>query len=181
MRTDFDRNGAPVLRAGKHGDPIIIHDHNHNPTTLKQLSVYTPYKTLGTFQCPGSHPQGQADALIKHSKALTRTLATSNCHGPPAWMFFTSVYQKSIGYPLAVSQLSPKHLHHIQGPMIPLILNRIGYERRLSRKLTFGPRQFGGLGLPHLLSYKISSQIKLVMRHLRTPGQPHLLSRVNIS
>jgi hypothetical protein len=65
--------------------------------------------------------------------------------------------------------------------MIPLILNRIGYKRRLSRKLTFGPRQFGGLGIPHLLSYKISSQIKLVMRHLRTPGQPHLLSRVNIS
>jgi hypothetical protein len=122
-----------------------------------------------------------ADALIKRSKALTCTLATSNRPGPLAWMYFTSVYQKSVGYPLAVSRLSSKHLHHIQGPMIPLILNRIGYEQRLSRKLTFGPQQFGGLGIPHLLSYKIVSQIKLVMPHLRTPRQPHLLSQVNIS
>jgi hypothetical protein len=84
MRTDFDQHGAPILRAGSHGDPIIIRNHENIPTALKQLSVYTLYKTLGTFQCPGSNPRGQADALIQRSKALTRTLATSNCHGPSA-------------------------------------------------------------------------------------------------
>jgi hypothetical protein len=176
-----NQHGAPVLRAGIHGDPIIIRDHNNVPTQLKQLSVYTPYKTLGTFQCPGSNQHGQANTLIKRSKELTRTLATSNCHGPSAWMFFTSVFHKSVGYPLAVSRLTQKQLLQIQGPMIPLILNRLGYERRLARSLTFGPLRFGGLGIPHLLSSKVSSQISLFLRHLRTPGQPHLLSRINIS
>jgi hypothetical protein len=36
MHTAFDK------RAGIHVDPIIIRDHNDNPTTLKQLSAYTP-------------------------------------------------------------------------------------------------------------------------------------------
>lgn len=62
--TDFDQHGAPVLRAGSHGDPITIHDHQASPTTLQQISVYTPYKTLGTYQCPGSAQRGQSDALL---------------------------------------------------------------------------------------------------------------------
>jgi hypothetical protein len=39
--------------------------------------------------------------------------------------------------------------------MISLILNRLGFERHLSRTLAFGPRHFGSLGLHHLQHLKI--------------------------
>jgi hypothetical protein len=84
IRIVFDRQGAPVMKAGLHGDPILIRDHTKTPTTLKQLSVYTPYKTLGTFQCPGPAQRGQAETLVKKSKLLVRTLASSSCHGSSA-------------------------------------------------------------------------------------------------
>ena len=181
LRTDFDRNGAPILRAGKHGDPIIIKDSNGRETRLTQLSVYTPYKTLGTYQCPGSAQRQQTEELVKKAQSLIRTLATSSCQGQAAWLFYSAVFCKSVGYPLAVSRLSDQQIRKIQGPMTPVILNRLGYERRLSHALTFGPRRFGGLGLPHLQSIQDSSHINLMVRHLRTPGQPGTLAKINLN
>ena len=181
LRTDFDSNGAPVFRSGAHGPPIVIRDSSGAPTTLTQLSAYTPYKTLGTYQCPGSSQRKQTDVLISKARSLTRLLATSACHGHPAWMFYTSVFCKSVGYPLAVSRLSPRQLLQIQGPMIPVILNRLGYERRLSHALAFGPRAYGGLGITHLKTAKYTAQISLLIRHLRTPGQPGKLTRINLN
>ena len=181
LRTDFDKHGAPILRTGRHGEPIVISDPHGRSTTLKQLSVYSPYKTLGTQQCPGSAQRSQSSVLIKKAQSLVRTLATSSCHGHPAWMFYSSVFCKSVGYPLAVSRLSTKQLLQIQGPMIPVILNRLGYERRLAHSLAFGPRSHGGLGLTHLKTTKLTSQISLLMRQLRTPGQPCTLTRINLN
>ena len=163
LRTDFDMNGAPILRSGTHGDPIIIRDASGNPTALTQLSVYTPYKTLGTFQCPGSAQRQQMDTLVQKAQLLVRTLATSACRGQAAWLYYSSVFCKSVGYPLAVSRMSTKQIGKIQGPMTPVILNRLGYERRLSHALAFGPRSFGGLGLTHLMTVQASSQIKLML------------------
>ena len=181
LRTDFDMNGAPILRSGTHGDPIIIRDASGNPTALTQLSVYTPYKTLGTFQCPGSAQRQQMDTLVQKAQLLVRTLATSACRGQAAWLYYSSVFCKSVGYPLAVSRMSTKQIGKIQGPMTPVILNRLGYERRLSHALAFGPRSFGGLGLTHLKTVQASSQIKLMLRHLRNPGQPGTLAKINLN
>ena len=84
LRTDFDPNRAPVLRGGEHGDPIIIKAANGTTTILQQLLVYTPYKTLGTFQCPGPAHRRQTESLIQKAQILTRTLATSSCRGSAA-------------------------------------------------------------------------------------------------
>ena len=92
LLTDFDRNGAPVLRAGIHGDPIYIKDASGKVSTLKQLSAYAPYKTLGTYQCPGSAKRQQSDVLVAKAKSLTRVLSTSSCRGHAAWMFYISIF-----------------------------------------------------------------------------------------
>ena len=53
--------------------------------------------------------------------------------------------------------------------MTPVIHNRLGYERRLSHALAFGPRSFGGLGLTHLKTVQDSFQNKA---HAETPPDP---------
>ena len=181
LRTDFDSNGAPVFRAGTHGDPIQIKDAYANTTTLKQLSVYSPYKTLGTYQCPGRRQKKQTQELINRSKSLVRTLATSSCGGHAAWLFYSSVFCKSVGYPLAISRLSDRQILIVQGPMNPIILNHLGYNRRLAHDLAFCPRNLGGLGLNHLRTLAYSSQLSLLIRHLRNPGQPGTLTKINLN
>ena len=116
---------------------------------------------------------------MKKSQLLVRTLALSSCTGHSAWLFYSSVFCPSLGYSLAVSRLSVKEILPLQGPMIPLILNRLRYEARLPHALVFGPRLFGGLGLPSLVSFKIQSQLSLALRQLRIHDQPGHLQRIN--
>ena len=96
-------------------------------------------------------------------------------------MHYSSIFCKSVGYPLTMSRMLEKQIGKIQGPMVPLILNRLGYERRLPHALAFGPRSCGGLGLIHLKTVQDASQINLILRHLRTPGQPGTLGRINLN
>ena len=65
--------------------------------------------------------------------------------------------------------------------MTPVILSRMGYEQRLPHALVFGPRKYGGLGIPHITTMKYSSQIQLVLRHLRSEGQPGALTLINMN
>ena len=96
-------------------------------------------------------------------------------------MFYISIFCKSVCYPLAVSRLSRKQVDQIQGPITPAILNRLGYVRCLPHALVFGPTKYGGLGIPHLSTAKFASQIQLVIRHLRTEGQPGQLAVINMN
>ena len=101
--TEFDTHGAPVLRAGLHGDPVIIKDAYGNETTLKQVSVCAPYKMLGTFKCPRLAQRHQTEVIEKRAQSLVCILAISSCKGQAAWMYYSSVFFNSVGYPLAVS------------------------------------------------------------------------------
>ena len=178
LKTTFTIAGAPVFEQGQFGHPITITDHQGTVTTIDHRTVYSAYKTLGTQQCATSNQPTQFATLLKKASQLSRALALSACSAPAAWLFYTSVFSKSIGYPLAVSRLSEKNLHTLEGPMLSLTLNRMRYPRRLARALVHGPRSHGGLAFPSLKTIQGSSKIKLLIRHLRTPGQPRFLSLI---
>ena len=77
--------------------------------------------------------------------------------------------------------MSKQQILTVQGAMIPVILNRLGYKHHLSRPLVFGPRLFGGLGLTHLQTMKDTLQINLLTIHLHTPRQPSTLAKINLN
>ena len=85
-----------------------------------------------------------------------------------------------MGYPLAVSRLNEEQIKKIQGPMTPLILNRLSYIKKLKYDLAFGPRHYGGLGIPHMRGILLSAQISLFLRQLRSHDQPGELAAINI-
>ena len=86
---------------------------------------------------------------------------------------------KGVGYPLSVSRLTSTQLSALQGPMVSLTLNRMHYSKRTARVLVYGPRQYGGLEFGSLETTQGAGKLILLLRHLRTPGQPNdLLSIV---
>jgi hypothetical protein len=61
--------------------------------------------------------------------------------------------------------------------MVSLTLNRMHYNRRIARPLIYIPRHLGGLEFGSLTTIQGAGKI-LLLRHLRTPGQPHDLLTV---
>ena len=175
LRTEFTPTGRPYFRGGKFGTTIKIKDATGKQTELTQFSAYQPIKTLGTYQAATHCQKTQFEILQKKAQTLTRTLALSNCSSHAAWLFYSTMFLKGIGYPLAVSRLTTTQLHALQGPMVSLTLNRMRYNKRTARTLIFGPRNLGGLEFGSLATIQGAGKLILLLRHLRTPGQPQEL------
>ena len=175
LQTSFTDTGRPFFRGGKFGKPIVIKDYQGKSTTLEHLCAYMPFKTLGTHQAATHCQKTQFHVLQKKATTLSRVLALSSCSANAAWLFYSSVFMKGIGYPLSVSRLTKAQLHALQGPMVSLTLNRMHFPKRTARVLVYGPRSHGGLELGSLATVQGAGKVILLLRHLRTPGQPHAL------
>jgi hypothetical protein len=168
-------SGKPFFRGGKFGKPILISDRNQTVLTLKHLLAYAPFKTLGTYQAATHGQKKQFEVLQEKALSLCQTLALSHCSANAAWLFYSSILMKLIGYLLSVSRLTCSKLRTLQGPMVSITLNRMHYSKRTARVLVYGPRYYGGLELDTLQLVQGAGKIILLIRHLQTLGQPHEL------
>jgi exonuclease III len=180
MRFDFSSSGVPFLRHGSHGPPIIIKDPNGEDITIQQLPVTQAYKILGTYQAAVVRQRQQHSVLKKKSNDHCRTLALSNVSPQGAWIYYSSVFLRSVGYPLGVCHLTNSQLASLQGPMVATTLKKMGYNSRMSRAVTFGPSKYGGLAFHDLRVEQGVESIRLLMRHLRFPGQPQKMALITL-
>jgi hypothetical protein len=180
MRFDFSGAGSPFLRHGKHGPPIVINDAAGGDITIEQLPVTQAYKILGTYQAAVASQRQQHSVLKKKTTDHCRALALSNVSKPGAWIYYSSVFLRSVGYPLGVCHLSNSQLDSLQGPMVATTLNKMGYKSRMSRSVTFGPTKYGGIDFRDFKVEQGIESLWLVMRHLRFPGQPQKMFLITL-
>ncbi len=171
MEWRFSMNGAPVLQGGKFGDPVCIKSADGTPSTIKQLSVGQSYKTLGAHIEPMQHQKTHFNTLLAKAKLHSRLLASSSCQAPHTWIYYYSVYLRSIGYSLPVSHLSFTQLNKLQQSILPVVLSKMGFCSNTSRILTYLCSSYGGLDFRDLRLEQGIGQITFLIRHLRTPGQ----------
>jgi hypothetical protein len=174
----FTATGIPYFWAGAFGKQIGIQDKDGQVTAIEHSLAYHAYKTLGTYQAATKRQKVQFQMLQKKATGLMRNLALSTCSENAAWLYYSSVFMKGVGYPLSVSQLTKTQLKQIQAPMLALALNRLGYPKSLSRTVVFGSRLYGGLEFDSLATAQGASKVMLLVRHLRTQGQPYMLSLI---
>jgi exonuclease III len=180
MRFDFSGTGTPYLRHGKHGPPIVIQDAQGEDITITQLPVTQAYKILGTYQAAVASQRQQHTVLLQKATDHCRTLALSNVSKRGAWIYYSSVFLRSVGYPLGVCHLTTSQLESLQGPMVSTTLQKMGYNSRMSRKATYGPTKYGGLDFRDLKIEQGVESIRLLMRHLRIPGQPQQMLLITL-
>ncbi len=180
MRFDFSGTGSPYLRHGKHGPPIIIKDAAGDDITIKQLPVTQAYKILGTYQAAVLNQRQQHLVLKQKANDHCRALALSNVSQRGAWIYYFSVFLRSVGYPLGVCHLTASQLENLQGPMVATTLKKMGYNSRMRRDVVYGPSKYGGLDFRDLKIEQGVDSLRLLMRHLRTPGQPQQMILVTL-
>jgi hypothetical protein len=145
LRTEFTVTGTPYFRAGSFGTPIKIQDDSGHITPIEHSSAYHAYKTLGTYQAATKQQTIQYQMLKKKATTLLWNLALSTCSANAAWLYYSSIFMKGIGYPSSVSRLLKTQLKQLQAPNTALTLNRLGYPKSLSRMVVFGSCLYGGL------------------------------------
>jgi hypothetical protein len=102
MRFDFSGAGSPFLHHGKYGPPIVIKDAAGDGITIEQLPVTQAYKILGTYQAAVASQRQQHSVLKKKATNHCGALALSNVSKRGAWIYYSSFFLRSVGYPLGV-------------------------------------------------------------------------------
>ena len=76
-----------------------------------------------------------------------------------SWVYYFSLYLTSISYTLAITTFTERNLRDIQQKATELMLPKLGYNRKISRALVYGPVSHGGIGLYHLYGEQGRMQI----------------------
>jgi hypothetical protein len=85
----------------------------------------------------------------------------------------TTVFEPSITYALPLTSIDPDQLRKIQQPVVNSVLSRVGYNKQMPRSVVFAAKTRGGIGLLDLPTEQGTSQIKLIVSHLRARSYIH--------
>ena len=127
---DFTSAGIPYIQ----GDPIppllqIKFNHATLPTPLRNLTAYTSHKTLGVHKVPAGQAMKQIDSLILKSQQYSKVPQTNYLTLMEAWIFYNTIYLRSITYPFPSITISQQNCYVIQKQIKSLLLRKCGYNR----------------------------------------------------
>jgi hypothetical protein len=175
----FGINGAPVIAPADPTTTITLQDRlNNTEVTIRPISPYNMYRSLGTEQGTSKNQTEQHIKLVKTSGFHNRKLACSAMSPRCAWVHYTAVFQSSVGYPLSMCHLSLHQLHDLQKKYIPTLMNRIGIARTHAHVLVFGPKSYGGIGCNGLRLEQGLDATQNLIRQLQAPGYGEQLAKI---
>ena len=172
LKFQFQSTGKPFLTPGQHGPPVQVIDQEGMCMKIKQLSCDEPYKILGTQQAAVLFQAKQFQVLSKKAMKLNKALSCSSVSRTGAYVFYSSVFLTSVGYPLALCHLTENQLQALQTKIVPTVLQKLGYVHSFKRDLIYGPTRYGGQGFHNLIYEQGIQAVILLIRTLRSPGQP---------
>jgi hypothetical protein len=167
----FGVNGAPVIAPTDSNLTITLQGRLYNKkVTIKPISPYKTYRSLGTEQGTSKNQTKQHEKLMNTSGTHNRKLACSAMSPKCSWVLYTAVFQSSVGYPLSMCHLNQHQLHDLQKKYIPTLMYKMGIARTHAHVLVFGPKPYGGIGCNDLRIEQGLDAIQNLIRQLRTPG-----------
>jgi hypothetical protein len=148
--------------------------------TITQKDCTEWHQTLGIHESPALLSKHEFNRLSDRVDSLVTVMLPAGISDREMWIFFTSIYTKSIGYSGAVTNLKESEWSTLQLPMKTLFLNRLHYACSLANAVTFATRADGGAGFLHGYASQCVSHIKALLTHLRTPGQACMLLQITL-
>ena len=81
--------------------------------------------------------------------------------------FTQSIYFPSVTYSAQITSFTEKQLHKIQSPYTRTILNKQHFPRNFPTAMVYGPKEFGGVGHPHLFAKQGTAKTIAFLRNFR--------------
>jgi hypothetical protein len=110
-----------------------------------------------------AHKKVMIDKALLYSNAIRNS---TMWRGERA-VAYNSFYMPSLGYGVHATTLTKEECEDIQRPVVNAILPKMGIARSAPRKVVFGTKQHGGLGLTHLSALQGNIRLQYLLGHLR--------------
>jgi hypothetical protein len=138
---DFDTYCNATPRLGPMWPPINILDNQTNAKIIiPSKSVTNPHKTLGHYEAPTANSAMQLSILKTKSNKLGKQASTGPFNSRDAWIFYQSIYLKSMGYVLLQSFFTKAQLKTIQTAAMSSIIPKCGFNRKTKTDLLYDPQ-----------------------------------------
>ena len=181
IESDWTPNGKPFLKGGTQAQAIHITNNNRALQVL-QRSNYHSHRTLGCYVNPANNMTQQKEVLQRKSDAAATILATNVLTRLDTRTYYRSMYLPSITYPFPVTNLTEKECTKIQNKFMQTVVRHCGYNKHMKLEIRHAPQAYGGAGFSPLYVEQGTAQIKMALKHLRTPhGQPGKMLQIALS
>ena len=148
------------------------------PIELKDCSV--PHKTLGAWKTIDGSQQGQITALREKSEKFGKAIEGAPLTMHEARMAEERLLIPSLEFALASATLSRSECLHVLQPGIKACMRKAGFASTTPKSIIFGPRELGGAAFTSLYAAQSTSQITLLIHHLRENREAANLIRINL-
>jgi hypothetical protein len=168
-----DNWGRPTLKNTKTNSLHIRDSHTRQIATIPQMETSSAYKYVGVYIAPDGNMSAQIKDLQAKCDDISSILSNTYFNATDANQGYTTVFTPSIKYALPVTSIPPTKLNAIQSRTTSAVLSRLGFNRHMPRQVVFASKRFGGIGLLNLPTEQGTSQIQLLLSHLRSTSYIH--------
>jgi hypothetical protein len=164
---NFDSWGRPVLSSTSSNHLHLQSSETKQHAIIPQMSTTKAYKYVGIQLALDGNMEAQIHDLQKKCQSMSTVLSQTYFNAREADLGFTTVFTPSVKYALPVTSIPQHRLQTIQKPTINSVLPRLGYNTHMPRSVVFGTKSRGGIGLLNLPTEQGTSQIQLLISHIR--------------
>ena len=140
----FMPKGSPIPKGHNTNLKVTVHDeHTKTAHDIPGISAYSAHKTLGHYKDPAGEQKRQRFELEDKCRRATEFMLTSPLTREEAWTYYFSMFQTSVGYPLAASHFTKLVLEKFNESLCPSSSqDAVSTEKRSARLFT-APRIWG--------------------------------------
>jgi hypothetical protein len=102
------------------------------------------------------------------AKATSNVLVHHFVDAKSAYRFYYAVFLPRVAYSFPTNTIPEHLLTKVQNASVRPILSRMGFARSTPHAILYGPSSLGGAGLRSFYDEQGSSQMELVLKHLRS-------------
>jgi hypothetical protein len=134
---------------------------------VKMKSIEEEHRTLGLHVSGERKCEAHKKVMIDMAILCSNAIRNSMMWRGESAVAYNSFYMSSLGYGVPATTLTKEECEDIQRPVVNDILPKMGIARSAPRKVVFGTKQYGGLGLTHLADLQGNSRLQYLLGHLR--------------
>ena len=155
-------------------------DKDDNRVPLQTVAASKGKETLGVILAPDGNCEDAMEEMCKKAKTWKAHMKAG--HLPPslAWQAASTKILKSLEYPLPALTLTREQCNKIMGIVKEGLLPKAHLSKNFPHAALYGPKEEGGLELPHLYITQGLMHIDKFVQHINSDSITGKLIRVSI-